>query len=167
MSTHQVTNIIDGKPCFAKPLDEILAPLKPGGAIKILSPAEFITNRQVAWFKGVLLPALAQDSGDTVTYWETKLKLAVLPDDFQPEYHSFGKQVMPIIPSINKLGKKKMNLMIEGSVEKCHEWGFTWVTLPDPELRADNLRSLKEKELDQHGDDYYRNHYQCDPLPRQ
>ena len=135
MSTHEVVSMIDGEPTFKKPLKEILAEVKMGGALKTLTPLEYITNQQIAWWKGILLPALAEDSGDSVGYWETKLKLAVLPDDFVPFYVPLGKQVFPIIPSITILSKKKMNILIEESVEKCWKWGFAWVTLPDKELR--------------------------------
>jgi len=103
--------------------------------IKVMGESEYITERQRRWLKGVLLPALAKDSGDSVEYWETKLKLAVLPDDFAPFYVPLGKQVFPVIPSITKLSRKKMNMLIEGSVQKCHEWGFLWVTLPDERLK--------------------------------
>jgi hypothetical protein len=58
-----------------------------------------------------------------------------MPDEFTPFYVPIGKQVFPIIPSITKLSIKKMNLLIEGSVAKCHELGLTWVSLPDSELR--------------------------------
>lgn len=135
MPTHEVISIIDGEPTFKKPLKEILAELKMGWALKTLTPLEYITNQQIAWWKGILLPALAKDSGDSVGYWETKLKLAVLPDDFVPFYIPLGKQVFPIIPSITMLSKKKMNILIEGAVYQCHEWGFLWVTLPDSKLR--------------------------------
>ena len=135
MPTHEVIDIIDGQPTFKKQLKEILAELKIGGALKILNPLDYITNQQIAWFKGILLPALAEDSGDSVGYWETKLKLAVLPDDFAPFYVPMGKQIFPVIPSITKLSKKKMNELIKGSVDKCHDWGFDWVTEPDKELR--------------------------------
>ena len=135
MPTHEVKSIIDGEPTFKKPLSEILAELKQGGALKTLTPIECITDQQRAWFKGILLPALAKDSGDSVGYWETKLKLAVLPDEFAPFYVPIGKQIFPVIPSITILSKKKMNILIEGSVGKCHDWGFDWVTLPDKEKR--------------------------------
>ena len=135
MTTYQVLNIIDDIPCFEKPLDDILADLKTGGSLKTLTPLEYITLQQIAWFKGILLPALAKDSGDSVEYWETKLKLAVLPDDFAPFYVPIGKQIFPVVPSITILSMKKMNILIEGSVAKCHEWGIMWVALPDKELR--------------------------------
>ena len=135
MPTFQVKDMVNGVPTFEKPLDKILATLSRGGAIKTLSPVEYITHQQIAWFKGILLPALAKDSGDSVAYWETKLKLAVLPDDFQPFYVPMGKQIFPVIPSITILSKKKMNLLIKGSVDTCHDWGFDWITEPDKELR--------------------------------
>lgn len=138
--------MIDGQPTLAVPFKTILGGLKAGGAIKTLTPLEYITEQQRRWFKGVLLPALAEDTGDSVGYWETKLKLAVLPDDFQPFYVPIGKQVFPVIPSITILSMKKMNLLIEGSVKHLREgvdekenslYGdrFQWVTLPDKELR--------------------------------
>ena len=135
MPTHEVKSIIDGEPTFEKPLPEILAELKLGGALKTMTPFEYITNQQIAWWKGILLPALARDSGDSISYWEAKLKIAVMPKEFEPYYVPLGRQVFPIIPSITKLSKKKMNVLIEGSVDKCQEWGFVWVTLPDKEKR--------------------------------
>jgi len=137
MTTYQVQTIVDGEPTFQDEikLNEILADLKIGGALQTLTPLEYHTNQQRKWWKGILLPALAEDSGDSVSYWETKLKLAVLPDEFQPYYVSIGKQVFSIIPSITKLSKRKMNILIEGSVAQCHEWGLAWVALPDVELR--------------------------------
>ena len=121
---YPIVSIVDGQPTFKVPVSEIWESCKLGGCVHILDQAEFITEGQRKWWKGVLLPALAKDSGDSVSYWETRLKLAVLPEDFHPFYFPFGKQVFPVIPSITILGKKKTNILIEGSVEKCHEWGF-------------------------------------------
>jgi len=135
MHKYPVIQIVNNQPCFDEPIEKILEDCEIGGALQILNADEFYTDRQRKWWKGVLLPSLAKDSGDTVVWWETKLKLAVLPDDFQPIYVAVGKQIFPIIPSINILSKRKMNILIEGSVEKCHEWGFDWVTLPDENLR--------------------------------
>ena len=95
-----------------------------------------ITYQQIRWWKGVLLPKLAEDSGESVSYWETKLKLEVLPEEFQPEIVVINKTAFNCIPSIKKLSLKKTNQLIEGSVQKCQEWGFTWVTLPDSALRS-------------------------------
>lgn len=140
MPTYQVQSIVDDQPTFAKPVNEILADLKQGGALKTLTPLEYITEQQRKWFKGVLLKGLAEHTGDSVEYWENRLKLAVLPDDFKPFYVPIGKQVMAVLPSITKLGKRKMNVLIEGSVahlrdEKIYGDEFLWVTLPDSELR--------------------------------
>ena len=93
------------------------------------------TDQQRKYWKGVLLPALAADSGDTLDYWETKLKLAVLPDEFAPVTTVVNRRKYTYIPSVSTLSIKKMNILIEGSVAKCHDWGFDWVTLPDKELR--------------------------------
>jgi len=136
MKLIRVTAIIDGIPIFDRPIKELLDQCSVGGALQLLTPEGYITNQQIRWFKGVLLPALSKDSGDSVEWWETKLKLDVMPDEFTPFYIPMGKQIFPVIPSITKLSKPKMNQMIEGSVSKCHEYGLTWVTLPDKELRS-------------------------------
>jgi len=132
---YPVRQIIDNMPTFDKPIESILAGLKTGGALQVLDAEEYITEQQRRWVKGVLLPALAKDTGDSKEYWETKLKLAVMPDRFKPFYIPMGKQVFPVIPSITILSKNQMGEFIEGSVAKCHEWGILWVTLPDKELR--------------------------------
>jgi hypothetical protein len=127
--------INNSEPFFDKPIPALLRCCVPGSAIQLLMPDKYISYQQIKWWKGVLLPALAKDSGDSVEYWETLLKTQVMPDEFTPFYVPIGKQIFPVIPSINKLSVKKMNQMIEGSVAKCHELGLTWVTLPDSELR--------------------------------
>lgn len=125
----------EDQPLFDKPLAGLIKECVPGCALQLLTPDKYISYQQIKWWKGVLLPALAKDSGDSVEYWETLLKLTVMPDDFTPYYVPIKKQVFPVMPSINKLSVKKMNQLIEGSVAKCHELGLTWVTLPDSELR--------------------------------
>ena len=125
----------EDQPLFDKPLAGLIKECVPGCALQLLTPDKYISYQQIKWWKGVLLPALAKDSGDSVEYWETLLKLTVMPDDFTPYYVPIKKQVFPVIPSINKLSVKKMNQLIEGSVAKCYELGLTWVTLPDSELR--------------------------------
>jgi len=136
MKSIKVTAVIEGQPFFDKPLSKLLAECETGSIIQLLTPVEYIGLQQIRWWKGVLLPALAKDTGDSIGYWETKLKLAVMPDEFTPFYVPMGKQVFPVVPSISKLSVKKMNIMIEGSVAYCRdECGLDWVTLPDPELR--------------------------------
>ena len=85
---------------------------------------------------GFLLPALAKDSGESETVWETRLKLAVLPDKFQPVTVAVGQSVFASVPSITNLSKRQMSQLIDGSIDQLHEWGLAWVTGPDPELRT-------------------------------
>ena len=137
MKTIQVVSLRDGQPVFDKPLPELLKQCVPGGALTILTPLEYISEQQRKWWKGILLPALSKDTGDSIGWWETTLKLAVMPDEFTPFYVPIGKQVFPLIPSITKLSVKKMNQLIEGAVAHCRDdLGLMWVTLPDKELRS-------------------------------
>ena len=137
MPTYEVQDIIDDQPTFEKPLDEILGELKYGGALKVLTPLEYITARQVRWFKGILLPALEKDTGNSVLWWETTLKTVVLPDDFPITVERVGDMVLIQIPSITTLSKTKMTMLIKGSVAHCRdECDLLWVTLPDEELRT-------------------------------
>ena len=131
----KVVSIRDGQPIFDKPLPEFLRQCVPGGALQVLTPSKYITYQQIKWWKGCLLPALSKDTGDSRESWETKLKLAVMPDEFTPEIITFNGKEYARIPSITRLGIKKMNELIEGSVAQCHDWSLLWVTLPDSELR--------------------------------
>ena len=132
---YKVQAMIDGQPAFAVPMNLILAELEMGGALKVLSPAEYHTDQQRRWWKGVLLPALASDTGESVSIWEARLKLSVMPDEFAVVYITVQDKPYATIPSIATLGKRKMGELMEGSVAILREWGFEWVTLPDPELR--------------------------------
>lgn len=136
MKSIKVTSVRDGQPMFDRPLKELLDQCVAGGTLQVLTPLEYISYQQIKWWKGVLLPALSKDSGDSVEYWETKLKLAVLPDEFAPQTVAVGNKEYQIIPSITSLSKKKMNQLIEGSVAKCHELDLLWVTLPDTDLKS-------------------------------
>ena len=127
---HVVKTMVNGEPCFEKPLQEILAGLDVGWGIEVHNPGECMSVRQRAWFKGVLLPALSKDNGDTVRKWQGKLVEAIFPEDC-----NYDDNNNLIYPSIQGYSQRKMNTLIEESVAKCHEWGFTWVTLPDSDLR--------------------------------
>jgi len=110
-----------------------------------------ITTRQINWWKGVLLPALSKDNGDSVSKWETRLKMAVLPEEFQPEIVEVNGYALNCVPSIKKLSCKKTIQLVEGSVDKLHDWGealrknnpdeygnvspYAWVELPDSAKR--------------------------------
>jgi hypothetical protein len=94
-----------------------------------------ISYQQIKWWKGILLPALSKDNGDAEHIWEIRLKLAVMPEEFQPETIIIEGKTYTFIPSITKLTMKKLNALMEGSVAQCHAWGFNWITLPDSALR--------------------------------
>ena len=136
MKIYQVKSMIGREPTVEVPLPLILAECELHGAIKVLSPAEYHTDRQRKFWKGILLPSLSKDSGDSVAHWEAKLKLAVMPDQFQPQTIVVGECVFSSIPSITTLSKKQMSDLIDGSVQQLHEWGFTWVTTPDETRRS-------------------------------
>ena len=125
---------IDGVPSFPKPLTEIAAEVPPDGALVVWTLAEFITNQQIRWFKGILLKHLANDSGYTVGYWERKILKAHAPELVEIDVDEYGNKDT-FVRSINNLSKKRMSELIEGAVELAHDEGFTWVTLPDATLR--------------------------------
>ena len=98
------------------------------------------SDQQRKWWKGVLLPALAEYTGDSIAYWEAVLKLAVMPDDFQFITVSVEGKEITYLPSITILGMTKMNLMVKDSVahlrdDRIYGKKFHWVTEPRRELR--------------------------------
>lgn len=101
------------------------------------SEAAEISDNQRKWWKGVLLPALSKYNGEHVRTWEIRLKLAVMPDEFQPEKTIVCGQVFYSVPSITKLSMKKLNTLIEGAVDflRNEPYNFDWVTLPDSSLK--------------------------------
>jgi len=144
--TFPVKSVVEGVASFSEPLAPIVRGLKMGQAVKILEATEYLSNQQLRWWKGILLRKVADHTGDSVEYWETKLKTAVMPDEFQLYYVPLGKQVIGIVPSVTKLSVKKMNILMEGSVKHLREgvdekgnslYGdeFQWVTMPIEELR--------------------------------
>ena len=136
-STTLYGTTIDGKACAVWPDVYKACEQFHRFKIEISDASEFaeISYQQIRWWKGILLPALAKDTGDCEHVWETRLKLAVLPDDFTPETVSISGKSYTFIPSITKLSMKKLNTLITGSVDKCHDWGFDWVELPDAAKR--------------------------------
>jgi hypothetical protein len=103
--------------------------------VREYSQEKEISEQQRKWWKGVLLPALAKDNGETIHVWETRLKLVILPDDFVPQSTVISGREYFFVPSITTLSMKKFNTLIEGSVDWLRNNGFDWVTLPDTELR--------------------------------
>ena len=138
---HKIIDVINGEPTFEVPIEKVWEGCKKGGAYRQLDPVEYITLQQTRWVKGILLPALSEDTGDSVAVWEARLKRNVMPDDFPPAVVQDSQIVYITLPSITTLGKRKMGQFIEGSVshlrdEKIYGDKFQWVTLPDKELRT-------------------------------
>jgi hypothetical protein len=99
------------------------------------------TPQQRKWWKGILLPQLSHDTGDSMGHWEDLLKLGVMPDQFAWMNKKTENGEFEHLPSILILNRKEMREMIEGSVaylrdEKRYGTKFHWVTLPDEDLRS-------------------------------
>lgn len=99
------------------------------------------TPQQRKFWKGILLPQLAECTGDSMGYWENELKLGVMPDEFWLICSSIDGRKHNHLPSITILNRKEMREMIEGAVyylrdEKRYGDKFHWVLLPDKELRT-------------------------------
>ena len=149
MATNRVISVIDGVSTWEHDVIPWIADMGPGEALERLDARTFITRRQRAWFKGVLLPALSKHSGDSVDWWETRLKTMVMPEEFNCRYVAVGKEVWRIVPSIRDLSMTKMNKLIQGSVYHLHDRDlegqpiakpiyngeYDWVTEPDSNKR--------------------------------
>ena len=135
-----IVNIIDGQPTFEKPLSEIFKDCKKGGAIKILDPLEYITERQRKWYKGICLPYLAKASGDAnaTEWWDTEVKrrcngLSLLKKEIFFIEDIMGNRI-PIGRLTTKgVGKRNMRLFIDKILEQ-KDWD---VPPLNPELRRD------------------------------
>lgn len=98
--------------------------------------AKEISLQMIRWWKGVLLPALSKDTGDSLSHWETRLKLAVDPEYFKPFVVVVNGLAVTILPSIANMPMKKAIELVDGSVTYLHEQGFMWVQPPDITLRV-------------------------------
>ena len=141
-----ITTLIEGQPAVQDgKWDDVKAEAgkhrRSRVTVENWSEAREWSDRQRKWWKGVLLKKLSEATGDSKAYWENKLKLKVMPDEFQPIITQVDSAVYVHLESITKLGAKKMNEMVEGSVahlrdEQIYGDVFHWVTLPDKSLRA-------------------------------
>jgi hypothetical protein len=141
MPTYNVTSIVDGKPCFARPLDEILGTLKQGGAIKTMTPLESITDRQRRWYKGVCLRDLAKndENAETVEWWDDEVKrlckgLSLLKKEIF-FFETTAGQKIPVGRLTTKgVGKRNMTAFIEEILSQSMSRGWD-IAPPDPDLR--------------------------------
>lgn len=142
MPTYQVKSIVDGQPTFEKPLPEILADCKSGGAIQILDPVEYITDRQRRWYKGVCLPMLSKhdENAETTGWWDTEVKkqcngLALLKKEILFMEDGAGGRFGVGRLTTKGVGIKNMRAFIEEILSKAVEKGWP-IGEPDPELRS-------------------------------
>lgn len=137
MSVYQVQNIIDGQPTFSKPLKEILAELQRGGALEVLSPLDYHTARQRAWYRGICLRQLSAWNGDTIEEWDARLKFLCGGDDLlkrEKIYLGDGTGGCVKRMTIVGVGKKNMTKFIESILSKAIEMEWP-VEPPNEELR--------------------------------
>ena len=132
---HEVKSMINGQPCFEKPLDEILGYLEVGGAIKTLSPLEHHTDRQRRWYKGICIKGLSDWSGDTPSEWDLRLKAQCGGTELLKQeliYMGVGSSCTRL--TIRGVGKRNLTAYIENVLSKSIEMNWP-VTPPDRDLR--------------------------------
>ena len=145
-NTYPVISMVDGQPCFEKPLQAILAGLERGGAIRLLSPLEHHTDRQRRWYRGVCLPELVRndENGETVEWWDTKIKaecggLAYLKKEGVVVELKLGDEITRVTIgrlTIKGVGKRNMTLFIEEILSKSLSKGWN-ISPPDEDLRKE------------------------------
>ena len=135
MSTYKVISIVDNQPTFEKPIDQIIAEVKAGGALKILSPIEYHTDQQRKWYKGICLKGLSDWNGDTVDEWDFRLKTLCGGGLLKTETWNDPKFGTASRLTIVDVGKKNLTQFIENilSLAITEDWP---ITPPDKELRA-------------------------------
>jgi len=145
MSTYPVISTINDEPTFEKPLKDILAELELGGALKTMSPLDYITDRQRRWYKGVCLRDLVKndENGETMAWWDLEVKskcngLAYLKKEGLNFELKLGDEVTRV--TIGRLttkgvGKRNMSLFMEEIISQSMSRGWD-VVPPDPDLRS-------------------------------
>ena len=141
MPTYRVKEIVNFEPVFEKPIKEILADLKFGGALKTLTPLEYITERQRRWYKGVCIRDLVKndENGETAGWWDTEVKrkcngLALLKKEIFFIDDATGNRVGVGRLTTKNAGKRNMSAFIEEILSKSMSEGWN-ITPPDPDLR--------------------------------
>lgn len=140
MPTYQVKDIINGQPCFEKPLSEILGELKRDGGIDILDPVKYVTAQQRKWYKGVCLPWLVNHevinkNQESFAWWDMEVKkqcdgLNLL----KMEYKQWFDGTVTARLTTKDVGKRKMTAFIKEILAKSVEKGWG-ICPPDKDLR--------------------------------
>jgi len=141
MPSYKVVSIVNEQPTFEKPLSYILDRCEVGGAIKYMSPRDYITDRQRAWYKGVAIPQAVKndENGETAGWWDDEIKrqckgLAYLKKDIYFTETTDGTKLPVGRLTTVGVGKKNMTNFIEEilSVSMVKGWN---ITPPDEDLR--------------------------------
>jgi len=136
---YPVKSIIDDQPTFEVPLGEILAGLKADGALQVLSPDDFHTERQRKWYKGVCIPNLVKndENGETKAWWDLEVKRQCNGLKYlKKEIFLLDNGLSIGRLTIRGVSKRKMTDFIEEIISKSIELGWC-VPPPDSDLRRD------------------------------
>jgi len=139
-ATYPVVSVIDGQPTFETELSLILAECEVGGAIKVLSPLEYHTDRQRKWYKGVALKAFmqegwSQEEADHHLKAECGGNELLKREKFYMGKLSNGQPVVVDRLTIVGVGKRNMSTFIDNILAYAGTQGIP-LPPPDPELRT-------------------------------
>ena len=125
----------DQPPRFKKTYGEIMMEVPVGGALRVLTPLEYYTHRQRAWYRGICLPGLSAWNGDTIQKWDERLKKECHGKDLlKMEYWELQDGTMLARLTIKNVGKRKMTQFIQEILDKAQEKKWP-IVAPDPDLR--------------------------------
>lgn len=135
---YPVTSIINNQPTFSKPLDEILGELKQGGAIKLLSPEESISEQQNAWLHckdgpiRMLMKAQGVGFMDAKVYLKTEFGKHWFVKDIIPADVGNCRDAIYWYCQVTACEKKAFHLLQanrEGDIYVCPECGSSDIKL--------------------------------------
>lgn len=136
MPTYANLNNTPGQPPqFKKTYGDIMMEVKPGGALQVLTPLEYHTHRQRAWYRGICLPGLSDWNGDSVVKWDERLKKECHGKDLlKVEYWPLQDGTMLARLTIKNVGKRNMTQFIQEILNMALEKKWP-ITPPNPDLR--------------------------------
>ena len=137
MAMYPVIDVIDGVAMFDVPIMDTLSKLPKGSAVKVLTPAEYITSRQRNWYKGICLKELVKndENGETIGWWDTEVKKICRGQDYlKIDYHVMRDGSVIARLTTKGVGKNKMTLFIEEILSQSVEKGWC-ISPPNAELR--------------------------------
>lgn len=136
MPTYPNLNKTPGQPPrFEKTYGDILEKVVPGGALKVLTPLEYYTHRQRAWYRGICLPGLSDWNGDSIVKWDDRLKKECHGKDLlKIEYWPLQDGTMLARLTIKNVGKRNMSQFMQEILDLARDKKWP-ITPPDPDLR--------------------------------